>query len=333
MSPQLKQAAHEKEAIPWLALALLGTGAGGYHLLRHGTGLPPAVKPQTAQQIDQNYGNMLSNSMRLGLGGLGVGAAGAAGLSALNSATSGTKAKDTSRLPSQVLLSHVGPKEREERRRLAKVSAEVGSAVAREKQAEGPLDQAGQYLAKNYLPDAVKTDVPNAMWSAAGIPIALGATGLGLYGGWKGTDAVLDAMRASERDRDVARAKKRYQKALAAQFGERPKQAADATTEEHTADDIQFGDLYEKVAQPNDQWQSPSGTRQYTDPLIGAYLASMLGLGGLSWAATHAYTKGHDRNKEISRALERERRDRMRRKPAPLEMISGGGRGLSSLKP
>lgn len=167
--------------------------------------------------------------------------------------------------------------------------------------ADAPAAQ-GPTTFADVIPDSWKADVTNPLrHHPLGIPALIGGVGAGGYGGYKLVDWLLDKQRTSNEQERLEKAKRDYEAALASQF----KNAGDRES---------IGALSEKTAF---DWQS---IKDKLGAGAGAYLALLAGTGLGAGKLTYDWQRG--RQTEKQRALEEEKRKRMRRTPPPLFAIA-----------
>lgn len=198
----------------------------------------------------------------------------------------------------------------------------------------GLLDRLSKSLG-NMIPDGMTPQTSNVMANEWTMPAAALALGGGLGGGYKLTDWLLKKEHDSNKEKQLAAAKKEYQDALANQY-------RTAMMAKNAGDDLginSLADRYleegsEKQASPsllqffaptraaeNNIYQPAAGGRDNWQAIKGgvntALLTALLGSG----YATYNWTKGKDKRKVVEDALKKRQRQRQLQSPPPVLAI------------
>jgi len=156
----------------------------------------------------------------------------------------------------------------------------------------------------------------NPMTYGVGVPLAL----LALYGGYKGTDKLLDSRRQAELDDELEEAKQKYQQLIA-------DQGKTASVDESLDEMAATSDrLMEKLAQEPLQAPEPSGAASYVPKPVwnlgGAATALPLGWALLAALLTGKLSYDYVRSRSPDVITEKAVKERERKRSAPASYLT-----------
>lgn len=141
------------------------------------------------------------------------------------------------------------------------------------------------------------------------LPAAIGATGLGLYGGYKGVRGILNSRRKADREAELLQAKKEYRDALVDQYTAGSKTAGAADDLAHDLEELS-------------QEKAAGGLADVGGTTLGAYLAAAGLLAAGAGAATYSYTKSQAPESRLAKAIEQRERLRWTTRPPEIYAVS-----------
>jgi hypothetical protein len=142
-------------------------------------------------------------------------------------------------------------------------------------------------------------------------PAAIGAAGLGGYGGYKAIDQVLGGLHKRDKQRDLEEAKEEYRKALVEQYSPEGVKAG-AAQDELNRD---LSELYTLYKQAGGLWDT-AGTA------TGAYLALAGLLAGGTGLATYNWAKSRSSDERLAKAIKQRERLRWATRPPEIYAIA-----------
>lgn len=259
---------------------------------------------RTGNQHAQAKRDALTQLLQIGLIGVGTGAAGRSLLGLFRGTGTPT-----------VPVSPVGPIRPESTMPVYDEEEKQANSVT------GPPNDVRQFFA-NMLPDITTTTPLGDAW---GPSAAIGSAAIGLGGGYKLTDWLLNRERDKIKEEETEAAKADYRKAMADEYSAamRGKQAGD---------DLGLNELYdalcelEKRADLGALVQAPYEWALGHDRLQkakGLLAAAMLATGVGTGVAAYNWTKDSNRQNVLNAALKIRARQRAAANPAPLLLIPG----------
>lgn len=177
---------------------------------------------------------------------------------------------------------------------------------------------AWQQAADALIPTPTTTRALGDWWGPSAAVLASGA---GLLGGWKGTNALFRTEQAVRREDELQDAERDYRKALADEY-------AAAMRAKRGEDGLGIDELFDmlsavrdapaqKEAALEDPWRTVAGTDLWQGAK-GGLLATMLLTGLGSGYITHSVTRANSREKALTNALRLRARMRQATSPPPL---------------
>jgi hypothetical protein len=274
---------------------------------------------------------MIRSLLGLGVAGFGLGAGARAmtGVNHLLRANARTPVAASASVP-QVINVPTPSKyptmpEEEEEAPLMKLA----QALARDKAAYGPAGppspspspapDLGSRLAGmvpqgalDAIPSISNSGHPLASWQ--GLPAALGAGAVGIGGGWALLDTILKKRRKAELGEEVEDARGDYRQALGDEYNAamKAKQASDESPLDRAFE------AWERTKEAEGSI-APQPIVDGANALGGAYLATLLGVGGASAYGTYKWTRNRSDQAMLRKAIQA--RARARQAPQPLYAV------------
>ena len=135
-------------------------------------------------------------------------------------------------------------------------------------------------------------------------PAAIGATGLGLYGGYKGVRGIANWLKKRELEADMTAAKQEFEDALDEQFA---------------ASRVKSSELHTAIDSAYEEWRDKGQEKQ---ALIGEIKGGVIGTAALIWLLSHAASFSRVRKADPEafrkKVLLRQRRMRQAASPPPI---------------
>lgn len=232
---------------------------------------------------------MVRKILNMGLAGLGAGAAIRGALGLKNLMQEPYESPFVSPGPSTLEMPVVADTTDDEAA-LAKLASDVAS--------NSGVVAALADKVKNLIPDdPISTNVSNLRHSPWAVPLMVGGTAAGLYGGYSLVDSLLNSQRKQQQEEALAEAQAEYERALQEQAQAGHKYAAD--------------DPYGGLHTVYDQWQEKRATipgAQWLTDRIGNAAAAALAVAGItgvgSGIAAYNYGRRASQDKAVRRALQ-----------------------------
>ena len=148
------------------------------------------------------------------------------------------------------------------------------------------------------------------------LPLALGAAGGGLMGGYRAMDAGLDHLHKQDKDRELEDAKSEYRKALVEQYSADHPNIKTSSDSSLGADLHELYQLHKVGAFEKESLVDGLGT------LLGAYGAGALLVGGGTAAATYNWAKSRSPEERLANAIKQRERLRWATRPPEIYAVA-----------